>query len=688
MRSFILPITAICLFCIAAQAFGLPTIREEVGLDFDWRFHLGDSPSARKTDFDDRHWQTLNVPHDWTTEATLSPNGAPAEQGGYSPGGVGWYRREITVPKNWNDNKHVRIEFEGVYMNSEVWINGVYLGKRPYGYISFGYDLTEYLRTGQNVLAVRVDNSKEPSTRWRHGCGIYGHVRLTVASSTHVAPSGVWIHTSSIDDDRAIVEVETTVLSKSRVDAPFQVRTSLLDPDGKQVATSLSGVHSEVAKSTTVQQSLAIHQPKRWDVETPRLYKAHTEILQDGEVVDSVSTRFGLRTIEWKAETGFWLNGRNLKLKGVCEHLEGGPVGAAWPDSLIEWKLRLLKQMGCNAIRTAHNPQVPKFYELCDELGLLVMDEIFDGWKKKAKWDYGRQAFDQWWRKDLEDWVRRDRNHPCVIIWSVGNETRGDIGAELAETCRLLDPTRLVTSGHSAPEVMDVVGVNGKSEKRAFFGNWNSDKPFVATEAPHTWQVRGFYRTQTWFRDGCPSRRQDPFDIPDLTPAEIFTDDWTHPKKKKNRKQVFNSSYDNATVRINSRQHWELTRDLPWLSGHFRWTGFDYPGEAGYVHGGWPFRAFMGGAVDLAGFKKNLYYFYQSQWTKRSVLHMLPHWTHPRMELGTLIPLWVYSNADEVELLLNDQSLGKKSPGKKWDQMQCEWLVPWQPGTITAIQRR
>uniref|UniRef100_UPI0035632EAB DUF4982 domain-containing protein n=1 Tax=Pontiella sp. TaxID=2837462 RepID=UPI0035632EAB len=330
----------------------------------------------------------------------------------------------------------------------------------------------------------------------------------------------------------------------------------------------------------------------------------------------------------------------------------------------------------------SHNPQTPIFYDLCDELGMLVMDEIFDGWKKKAAHDYGRSFFNEWWERDLTDWIKRDRNHPSVVIYSVGNETNGKVGQDLVARCHALDPTRPVTSGHSGSEYMDVFGVNGGSERVGWFDDLKTDRVFIGTENTHTWQVRGFYRTKTWYRDGL---KRGVYETPDLTEVEVFTHDWTDAAGRANRKQVFNSSYDNATVRLNSRQNIEQLRDIPNYAGSFRWTGYDYIGEASYVHGGWPFKSFMGGAIDMANFEKDLFYLYQSQWTDRPMVHLLPHWTHPTIEPGTEIPVWVYSNCDSVELFFNGKSLGKQQPGKAWDKMQCQWLVPWEAGELKAV---
>ncbi len=657
--------------------------RDVIDFDGDWRFALGDPAGAEAVTFDDASWRVLNVPHDWAFEADYAEDAAQGGQGGYKPGGIGWYRKSFAFQEGWG-GKRVTVAFDAVYMNSEVWINGQHLGKRPYGYASFEYDLTKHLKPGKNVLAVRVDSSLEPSARWYHGCGIYGHVQLVTTDAVYIPRDGVFVTTPEISDAVAQVVVETELASSLASAPDATLETVILDPDGQVVAEA----SEKVKIGTTAKQTLSVPNPMRWDLDTPNLYKVVSRVAA-GEHRDEITTRFGIREIRWEKDTGFWLNGRVVKLKGVADHSEAGPVGAAYPDELLRWKIQQIKDMGCNSIRTAHNPQTPVFYDLCDEMGILVMDEIFDGWCGKAPQDYGKQAFKNWWERDLRAWLKRDRNHPSVIVWSLGNETGGNrrmghIAPRLVSVCHELDPTRLVTSGHANPADMDIEGVNGHSEFQHFF-NHQPDKPFVSTEAPHTWQVRGYYRSKTWWRDG---NVRGAFPCPDLTEEEIFTYDWTAPQGRKNRKQIFNSSYDNATVRITARQNWELMRDLPWHSGHYRWTGIDYLGEASYVHGGWPFRAFMGGALDLALFRKDLFYFYQSQWTTEPMIHILPHWTHPKMAAGTKIPVWVYSNCDEVELFLNGKSLGRDKPGTKWDEMQCDWMVPWTPGTVEAVGYR
>ncbi|WP_209309632.1 glycoside hydrolase family 2 TIM barrel-domain containing protein [Tamlana crocina] len=667
-------ICSIFFIMVSATCFSQRTVSN---FNNDWRFILDvDRAEFSQESMDDSAWQQLDVPHDWSFEKGVRKGGDQGQGGGYHDGGIGWYRKYFQVSKE-SLSKVTYINFDGVYMNSEVWVNGNRLGKRPYGYISFRYDISKYLKAGKNTIAVRVDNSLEPSARWYHPCGIYAAVSLIEVNPTHIELNSIFITTPSIAEDKASVNAKLNVVNTSD---NLETKITILASDGTVLTSAKSGV--EASKSEI---NLEVETPKLWSPESPNLYKAVTQILDGEEILDEKTTVFGFKTVEWKTETGFWLNGENVKLKGVCEHWEGGPVGGAWTKPMLRWKLELLKGMGINAIRPSHNPAPPMFYDICDEIGLLVMDEIFDGWHKKAPQDYGKQAFDEWWQADVKEWITRDRNHPSIFVWSLGNETHSDVAPELVALGKSLDPTRLFTSGAGNPEDMDIQGVNGGSETKSFIDRQNEnelEKPFISTEAPHTWQTRGYYRTHTWWRD---NELPGTYELPNLTEKEIFFYEGLNPKDWKNRKQRFNSSYDNATVRVSARKYWEVMRDTPWHSGHFRWTGFDYYGEAGLVHGGLPFNLFMGGAIDVAGFEKDLYYFYQSQWTEDPMIHMLPHWTHPRMEKGTEIPVWVYSNTDEVELFLNGKSLGKDKPGTIWNEMQCEWLVPYEEGTIEAV---
>ena len=654
----------------------------------NWKFTQRDVTEAKYANFDDTPWSVVHLPHDWAFEQGYSADGAQRENGGYTAGGIGWYRKEFTLTEEEKQAKHVFVDFDAAYMNSEVWINGNYLGKRPYGYISFSYDVTKFLKAGYNMLSVRIDNSLEPSARWYHGCGIYGNVYLRSHNEVYVEQDETFIWKANTKGE---VSVKTKFKS-GEYQQPVRACIEILDKQGKVVVQTKSSKIVPVQGEGTVEASLRVRKPLLWSPEHPELYTMRLKLVDlSKKELDVQQIRFGFRDVAWSAQKGFFLNGEQYKLQGVCEHLEGGPTGAIYTEQLLRWKLQLLKEMGCNAIRTAHNPQVPIFYDLCDEMGFLVMDEIFDGWLRKAEFDYGMQAFNEWWERDLTSFIRRDRNHPCVFVYSVGNETRGSIAPDLVKLCHEQDPTRLVTSGNCNPEKMDVMGMNGVSELEDFIADFDPEKEnkaFVGTENPHTWQVRGFYRTQTWYRDGFYKGPKAPLEIPNLTDKEIFSYDWTSPDKRRSQKQVFNSSYDNATVRTPARRIIQFVKEKDWFAGSFRWTGFDYLGEAGFVHGGWPFRAFQSGAIDLAGFPKDLFYLYQSEWSDKDMVHLFPHWTHPTLAQGTIIPVWVYTTGDEVELLLNGKSLGRKAKGTQWNEMQCQFDVPWTAGTVEAIAYR
>ncbi len=651
---------------------------ERLPFDEDWKFARQDVMEAAQPGYDDREWRVLDVPHDWSIEGEYQKSHPMRDTCGYLPAGIGWYRKTIPVPPQWR-GRQVRIAFDGVFMNSTVWANGRKLGTRPYGWISFSYDISKEANASESItLAVRVDNEKQPAARWYTGSGIYAHTWIDVKDPVHVPTSGIRIRTKGQD-----VMIDTTVANTTAGRRSLVVRTRIWDGEKTIVGELTEPLRLEAGKEAVVSQKCTLRAARKWSPEDPYLYFATSEVMDGGRVLDKVVTRFGVRDIEWRPETGMWMNGKNIKLRGVANHQDAGALGAAVPDKILRFRIQQLKDMGCNTIRTAHNPQTPAFYQICDELGMMVMDEIFDGWGKKAAHDYGAHSFDEWWRRDVTDWILRDRNHPSVIIYSVGNETHGKVGREIVELCHRLDDTRPVTSGASGSEFMDVHGVNGGSENVGFIENLKKDRVFIGTENPHTWQVRGYYRTSTWYRDGLSKRVHE---TPDLTETEVFTDDWTHTSAKSNaRKQIFNSSYDNATVRLNARQSIAQLRDIPHYAGSFRWTGHDYIGEAGYVHGGWPFKAFMGGAIDLANFEKDLYHLYRSQWTTAPMVHLLPHWTHPVTKPGTAIPVWVYSNCEEVELFFNGRSLGRIKPGSEWDKMQCQWMVPWQPGELKAV---
>jgi beta-galactosidase len=655
--------------------------------DFDWRFVLGDPPQASSFGYDDASWRMLDLPHDWSIEGGYDEANPGGIAMGFLPGGIGWYRKTFEWEPAW-EGKLVSIEFDGVYMNSEVWINGQSLGKRPYGYISFGYDITSQLRPGKNVLAVRVDNAQVPSGRWYTGSGIYRHTRMIVADRVHVDKWGHYVTTSRDEASEShSVSVQTSIRSAATRAVNLRLETSIVDKEGKLVARDRRNVDMDAQSQTTLTPRLKVNAPALWSPGSPALYLVKTRILSRGRLLDACETRFGFRDFEFDPDRGFSLNGKPMKLKGLCMHHDAGPVGSAVPDDVLRLRLQMLKAMGCNAIRTSHNPFAPEFYDICDELGFLVMDEAFDGWNRaKAKHDYGNY-FLKWWQRDLEDFIKRDRNHPSVIIWSIGNEVRGythEWQKRIVEFVKTLDPTRPVTQGrgHAGPHI-DIAGFNGHGEFRGTFEKYRKqhpDRSIIGTEITHTLQTRGVYRSKTWYRvrdNPAPweigktfaSIEKRVYKIPDLCAEEIFPEE---PRQ-------YDSSYDNSIVRIGVRDEWMRVLDNDYYVGNFRWTGFDYLGESF----GWPARTANFGIIDLAGIPKDHYYLYQSLWSDKPMLHLLPHWTHPGKE-GTAIPIVAYSNCASVELFLNGQSLGRKKIDPREETV---WMVPYVKGELKAVAR-
>ncbi len=642
-------------------------------LDANWKFHLGDVPGAQAAAFAEAAWRGLDVPHDWSLEGDYAAANPTGDKCAYLPSGIGWYRRVLDLPDAWK-GRVVTLEFEGVYMNSTVWLNGARIGGWPYGYTTFTCDLTPHLKPGHNVLAVRVDNSQEPSARWYHGCGIYGHVRVLATDPVHVPPGGVFVQTPAVSEASAAVRATVEIQNASSAAAAVAVEVEILGPDGRSAGKHSAPSSVAAGAAGQVKLDLTLARPALWSLETPALYTLITRVVRDGAVVDEVATPFGVRSLRFDANQGLFLNGRHLKLQGVCEHQGGSPVGAAMPEALLERRLRQLKEMGCNAIRTAHNPQLPAFYEFCDRLGFLVMDEVFDGWHNKAGEDYGARFFGEWWRRDVASWIRRDRNHPCVILWSIGNETGHNDKHGITQFIHQLDATRPVTGG-DVIEGVDVAGFNGRSapsdaalEK---FHQQNPAVPMVMTEEPHTFQTRGFYRTVNSVSKSH-DKSHDP--LPDYAAPEVFSGGHS----------AYRSSYDNVGRRLLARNCWARTASRPWILGEFRWTGFDYLGESAWSGNESLAREFNFGVLDLAGFPKDHYYFYQSIWTGKPMVHLLPHWTHPGLE-GKTIPVVAYANAEEVELFQDGKSLGRQPRSKLFE---CVWPVPYRPGELKAVAYR
>ncbi len=652
--------------------------------DSDWLFHLGDVETGQAQALDDGQWRKLNVPHDWSIEGRIAQDNPIGPRGGFYPGGIGWYRKRFDAPEAWA-GKRVAIEMDGVYWHSDVWINGHHLGHRPNGYVSLHYDLTEHLTVpGPNVLAVRVDNSRQPNGRWYTGSGIYRHVRLTVTDRLRLAHWGTTITTPAITDDAATVATSTVVRNETEAAGNITLRSTVLDATGLTVATAEKTAEIPAGAEHRFDHSVVIADPAMWSPETPNLYTLRNELLRAGVAVDAADTPFGVRSAVFDSNRGLLLNGVPYKMQGVCEHHDAGCVGAAVPDAVLARRLRLLKDMGCNAIRTSHNPPSPALLEMCDRTGFLVIDEGFDEWAT-AKTDHGYngELFETWWHRDVIDWIARDRNHPCVILWSIGNEVRDQftelgvkIARRLVDAIHRIDPTRPVTCGCNwqaddsvwiATE-LDVVGINGGGGgcfQYAYYHEGHPEWQLYASEVPHTLQTRGVYQSVTNYRN------------PDLAGGIQETHDFIAPEVFGDADPNYRSSYDNAYVRINARDSWKNTRDTDYIAGEFRWSGFDYLGETL----GWPRRCWNFGIIDLCGFPKDHYYFYQSQWTDEPMVHVLPHWTWPGKE-GVTLPVVAYSNCEEVELFVNGESLGRESMASKMD---LNWLVPYQPGTLKVV---
>lgn len=657
---------------------GAVSPRERMDFNDDWKFHLGDVPDASSPDFDDSSWRLLDLPHDWAIEGDFNKDNPSGIGGGALPGGTGWYRKTFFLSEE-DSSSLFRLDFDGVYMNAEVFVNGHLLGKRPYGYISFGYDMTPYLEWGgQNTVAVRVDNSLQPNSRWYSGCGIYRNVWLVKTGRTRIAPDGIYV-VSRVDHDKASLIVNTELLAQDTDADEVVLRQIIYDASGKLVDKVRNFVR--LSDEYPVGQTVAIADPHLWSPDDPYLYTLVTDVESlDGELLDRYETRTGIRFYEFSPENGFSLNGIPLKINGVCLHHDFGCLGSAFNINAARRQLEIMKEMGCNAIRTAHNPPAPQLLDLCDEMGFIVQDEVFDMWRKgKTAYDYSLY-FDEWHERDLTDFIRRDRNHPSVFMWSIGNEVQeqwsGDeadmiLVRKLADIVRRLDPTRPVTAGCNEPalynslfrsDALDIVGFNYHNQEAADVRENFPDKPFIFTESNSALMTRGYYRMPSDQMFIWPER----WDIP------FFDDSFSC------------SSYDNCHVPWGSthEETLKMVRDNDFISGQFVWTGFDYIGEP--TPYGWPARSSYFGIVDLAGFPKDVYYLYQSEWTDKDVLHLFPHWNWTE---GQEVDMWCYyNNADEVELYVNGTSYGTRS--KTDDCLHAAWRVVYEPGIVEVVARK
>ena len=664
--------------------------RDRQSFDRGWRFCLTDK-DASAADYDDSDWRILNVPHDWAIEGDFLASNPSGAGGGALPGGIGWYRKSLRVEKL--NNERVFLEFDGIYMNSTVYVNGQKVGYRPYGYSSFEYEISKYLKVGDNVVAVKVDNSDQPNSRWYSGCGIYRHVWLTRTAETRIAHWGV--HVVAKPKGEVLVNVDIDGEKKNT-----KIRNTLYDADGRQV-------------------KMPVRHPRMWSVESPYIYKLKTELLKNGKVIDEVTTMTGFRDFRFDSKTGFWLNGKNFKINGVCEHHDLGCLGASFSEDAMHRKLTKLKTMGVNAIRCSHNPPAPELLTMCDTMGLIVMDESFDMWRrKKTQNDYAR-FFDEWHERDLADLVRRDRNHPSILMWSIGNEVLeqwssadadtlsleqanlilnaghdastlakdGELSVQslltqhLAEIVKRYDTTRPITAGCNEPDpnnhlfksgAIDIIGFNYHHQWAKDVPKNFPEKPFIFSESVSALQTRGYYMM--------------PSDSIYVAPKEWWLP-YTDPT-------YMCSAYDNMHASWSSthEETWDVVKHNPYVGGQFLWTGFDYIGEP--TPYSFPARSSYFGIIDLAGFPKDIYYMYQSEWTQRPVLHLFPHWNW--ME-GQTIDMWCYyNNADEVELFVNGKSQGVRKKGANYNgnaprlstEYHVMWRVVFEAGEVKVVARK
>lgn len=672
--------------------------------DFDkgWRFVLQDASGAQSMKFNDGGWRKLDLPHDWSIEGENLESNSSGNVG-YFPMGIGWYRKTFDVP-GYDTNCLYSVEFDGVYMNSTVWINGHCLGTWPYGYSSFSYDLTPYLKSSGNVIAVKVDNSGQVNSRWYTGSGIYRHVRLVQTAKTHFEKWGVFNYTKDLRKGKATIAVESTVLNESNRFLRAIIRQVIIDASGKEVASTECAVDILSGADTPVFQTLTVIDPEPWDLDHPYLYTLRSVLLENGKELDRVDNTLGIRMIEYDVDKGFFLNGKHVKMNGVNLHHDGGAMGAAVPERVWERRLEILKSGGCNAIRTAHNPPAPEFLDICDKLGLLVMDEAFDQWiTPKNNNDY-HLYFDQWHEKDLKAMVARDRNHPSVVMWSIGNEIKDQytadgprIARDLIAICHRLDPTRLVTSGNdeiasntpASPAFLsafenDIVGYN-------YPDRWRERKELMYAIDKANFPNRRVVGTETGGYGGA----RGVYFIPDFVPENA-----TEEPSDQSRRQTFRGRRGGlvSSSLIDVERRWVFNKAYDYVIGDFMWTGIDYYGETR-----WPSRGASSGYLDNCGFKKDGYWFFKSLWSDDPVLHLLPHWNWRGNE-GKIMQVVCFTNMEEVELFVNGKSYGKKAteyprrgvdiswnqpaPGKHYAttaDLHLTWDVEYQPGEIKVV---
>jgi beta-galactosidase len=668
----------IAFILLASGATAQKTNNASIPFDVDWRFAENDQPGAGQPSFDDSKWRLLDVPHDFSIEHPFDSANATGPGGGYAYSGIGWYRKHFKTAQNLT-GKNVWVLFDGVYRNSEVWINGHYLGIRPYGYASFYYDLTPHVKpAGQdNIIAVKVNTTEQPNSRWYTGSGIYRHVWLMAKNKLHLDQWGVFARTVEANNDKASVQISIALSNENNVEQPCTVITKIIGAAHKEAGRAESTLKA-IRGQSKIEQRISIDKPVLWSVEQPYLYRLQVEVRTGGKVVDQYSVPFGIRTAHFDANKGFSLNGKHVKLKGVNNHHDGGPLGAAVFDATYKRRLQLLKSMGCNALRMSHNPPSPELLAYADSLGFLVIDEIFDEWMDgKTRAGYAPQ-FSKWYQKDVENWIRRDRNHPCVIAWSIGNEVREQYNKEnalkitnmLMDAARTSDTTRPFTA--ACNEILNV-NAYGMGELLDLVG-YNYQEAYYKTDHS-TYPNRVIVGTET----------------------------------------VMYPYHPGDCNQLHSYEQWLEGQQKDYVAGEFLWTGFDYLGEAGIGDVGtgcefwkkwptWPWRGADCGVIDMCGFPKPAYWFRKALWNTEPMVHIAvqtdtsarnrercsfwswpkvqTHWNHNKK--GDTLAVHVYTNVPEVELTLNGRSLGVR----KWElekEAFLFWEVPYEPGKLEAI---
>jgi beta-galactosidase len=664
---------AFLLSVLASKSFG-----QTQSFDDGWKFFRGGAQNAESVKFDDSKWRTVNLPHDWSIEdlpgkkSPFDPKAIGQVGTGFTVGGTGWYRKSFPVSAD-KKGKRIVIAFDGVYMNSAVWVNGEPVGSHPYGYTGFSFDITEKIRFGeQNIIAVQVRNEGQNS-RWYSGSGIYRHVWLKTLDPVHIAPWGIYITTPVIEESSAQVKIRTTVANEANVSAELKIVTHILDAAGEEVGIKQSEETVERNKDTAVNQEITIAAPQLWSPESPVLYSAVSEIYVNGKPTDRSKTKFGIRSISFDAVHGFSLNGKPVKLQGGCVHHDNGPLGSKAYDRAEKRRVEILKAAGFNAIRCSHNPPSPTFLDACDRLGMLVMDEAFDMWRlENNPYDY-HLYFDNWWEKDIEGLVVRDHNHPSVILWSIGNEIRDmetppviAVEKMLAQKVRQLDPTRPVTAAVN----------NLRPQKDEFFSNLD---------------VCGYNYAIGGDHGGQDIYAQDHARIP-------------------NRVMLGSESYAMETFGA-----WMAVEDHPYVVGDFVWTAFDYIGEASIGWRGYwqesnffPWNLAYCGDIDICGWRRPQSFYREALWkqNKLALFVKSPAPSFPvnparqswsKWEWHDVVDDWnwkgyerkplevsAYSSCEEVELFLNGKSLGKKKTDRSTEFM-AHWNVPYQAGELRAV---